>query len=387
MKVLINALSVRGGGAESFLLGLLPHLLKMDDSIEYILMVPSMRRHYYEHLLKPFTRLQIIQIPDEIITSPVRRLVFEHIRLTKYQHTEEIDVHFRADEMLSPFVSFLKIPSMIVVHTTSNRLIPAKLGDSKLKLFYWNTISNLAMRLATVVIAVSHHARGELSGLYPFAYDKITVIYHGVNTDVFYPTSSKPTPLIDEKIPKYILSVSDFYVHKNFPRLIEAYAKVVSMSSDEVIEEHLVIVGRSTKSSYERTRILDTIKRNGLEDKVHLLDYVDQAKLAFLYQGATAYIFPSVFETFGLTPLEAMACGTPVACAHYSSLPEIYGDAVKYFDPFSVTDMERAMREILFDEILREKLIARGFERVQKFTWHCAASKYWKILVGLSQVE
>jgi len=238
------------------------------------------------------------------------------------------------------------------------------------------------MRLVTVAVTVSYHARAELSGLYPFAHQRIRVIYHGINHSIFKPApNSQTAPLAHLGIERYLLSVSDRHAHKNYPRLIQAYAL---LCQEERIPEHLVIVGRAKWPSEER-RIAETIHVCGLQGRVHLLDYMEQSELARLYQAAMAYVFPSTFETFGFTPLEAMACGIPVACSRFSAIPEICGDAVEYFDPLDVVDMARALRVVLKDENRRQELVQLGFRHVQYFTWRRAAEQYYKLFQQVVQ--
>lgn len=372
MRILINATGLRGGGGETFLLGLLPELLKMDVADEYTLIIPESRRHIYGL----HDNLLIIPIPDRIIESSLLRFWHEHSHVVSLLRQGCFDVFFQADEMLSPLASFLGIPSMIVMHTTAHKIIPKQIGDSPVKLFYLNGIKAIAMRRANVIIAVSHHAKGELSGLYPSYQDRIRVIYHGINHELFMPFSDKPAPLKKLGIDQYFLSVSDRHTHKNYCRLIKAYTFICKKN---ILAYHLILVGRP-KNTEEEKRITAIIAAEGLEDRVHLLEYVKQEELAELYRGAAAYIFPSTFETFGFTPLEAMACGVPVACAWCSAMPEICGDAVEYFDPMDVADMVRAIEVVLWETKRRESLVQIGERHVSAFTWRRAAEQYRRAL-------
>jgi len=111
----------------------------------------------------------------------------------------------------------------------------------------------------------------------------------------------------------------------------------------------------------------------GLGDRVHFAGYVHDADLPALYGGADLFVFPSLYEGFGLPPLEAMACGTPVVCSNAASLPEVVGDAAVTVDPYDVDALAEAMQRVLADRDLREDLRARGLARARQFTWERTA--------------
>jgi glycosyltransferase involved in cell wall biosynthesis len=326
--------------------------------------------------------LRIIEINNNYVENSAKRLLFEHILLLKHHVAHHYDVHFRIDELVSPAFRLISAPTIAIFHATQHMLIPQHIGDSGLKLRYLNTMKSVAMHCATIPVTVSHHAKAELSGLYPFAHEKIHVVYHGVNHDVFRPSKLPYSHnKYQQKFGKYILSVSDRHVHKNYRRLIQAY---VSLVKNDCIEEKLVLVGRAKVADEER-KIRKLIDGSNLQEKVQLLDYMDQIDIAQLYQGAVAYVFPSLFETFGFTPLEAMACGVPVACSRYSVMPEICGESVQYFDPLDIEDMARGISFVVKDESRRKELIQRGLERASYYSWRRAAEEYYKILMKMDR--
>lgn len=378
IKVLMNAVSVRGGGAETFLLGLLPELVSMEN-ISYDLLISKDKAHLYQSIKG---HLNILPVSANIIHSAFRRLSFEHITVNKLLFHNSYDVYFRADELLSPFVSFMRVPTIAVFHATQHMLIPKEVGDSPLRLFYLNMLKKITMKIATVPVAVSHHEHGELSGLYPFARDKIQVIYHGINHNIFHPPlNGKPEPLGHISSKRYILSVSDRHHHKNYVRLIKAY-KLWCDNGGTLID--LVIIGRKKSDKVEKALQVE-IAKSGYLNNIHMLDYIAHDKLPLIYQGALAYICPSTFETFGFTPLEAMACGIPVACSRFSCLPEICGSAAYYFEPFDIHEIAEAIDKIVNDSKLREKLIQTGLQRSAQYTWQSAAYYYNKLIRQFSR--
>jgi glycosyltransferase involved in cell wall biosynthesis len=253
--------------------------------------------------------------------------------------------------------------------------------EGKLRVYYYTLIRKIALKISDVAITVSYHTKAELSGKYPFVYKKIKVIYHGIDQKVFKSLSEddlKGSKVLKKILGtnKYLLSISDRNHHKNFTGLLKAYGILVNRYH---INEYLVIIGR-IKSLNEENLLKKIISEVKLENRVHLLDYIDQSELPNIYRKASAYVFPSKFETFGFTPLEAMSCGVPVACARCSAMPEICGSNVLYFDPDDEEDIALKVYQILNNKSLKEKIVTKGIEYAKSFSWKNAAEKYLKII-------
>ncbi len=385
MKVVISAIGVRGGGVETYLLGLLPELTRMSPEIDYTLVIPEKRVYLYNDILPK--NVSIFTVPDKVLNSSIRRFIYEHITFNKFQLNKKYNLHFRTDEMLSPFSIFLRIPTMIVCHhSTHDLFLEVMKGDGKLKVYYCTLIRKIALKISNIAITVSYYTKAELSGRYPFVFKKVQVIYHGINHKVF--NCSRNSAL---KLPvmvrntignnPYLLSISDRHHRKNFIKLIKAYEILVNLYH---INEHLIIIGRA-KSWNEENRLKKIISEIKLENRIHLLDYIDQSKLPNIYRKASVYVFPSKYESFGLTPLEAMSCGIPVACAQSSVMPEICGSNVLYFDPDNEEDIALKVYQILNNKPLKEKLITKGIEYAKSFSWKNAAEKYLKIIKSFEE--
>ncbi|MFM0041898.1 glycosyltransferase family 4 protein [Paraburkholderia sediminicola] len=159
---------------------------------------------------------------------------------------------------------------------------------------------------------------------------------------------------------QYVLAVSSINPTKNFARLVEAFS---NLGSDPLMK--LVIVGGTNEAVFSAARSSDI----GNAANVIHVGYVSDQKVKALYQNAACFAFPSVYEGFGIPPLEAMRCRCPVLAARAASLPEVCGDAVVYCDPYSVDDIRQRLSEILGDADLREQLREKGFARTKKFVW------------------
>jgi glycosyltransferase involved in cell wall biosynthesis len=163
---------------------------------------------------------------------------------------------------------------------------------------------------------------------------------------------------------------------KNLGRLLEAYA-IVRKQAKRDETPCLVIAGRK---GWLYNQIFQHIVRLGLESKVIFPGYVPQDDLPALLSGARLFVFPSLYEGFGLPVLEAMACGTPVLCSNVSSLPEVAGEAALLVDPIDVKSMAETMNRLLQDEGLRTQLVKRGFQQVRRFSWERCARETLAVL-------
>jgi alpha-1,3-rhamnosyl/mannosyltransferase len=334
-------------------------------------------RYLGQHLSWP-ANVKLRIVAEQAVSSTLRRLAFEHIGVPMFHIRAHYVLHWQIDEMLSPLVPLLGVTSLAIFHTTPQVLLDESTGDSLVYRFYARFLRRNAARRATIPVTVSAHARGEFAGRYPFAQNRFRVIHHGVDPVMFSRGEGRSESIDEIKSERpYLLSISNRFIWKNYFRLIQAFHRLISEHYSEL---DLVLVGRE-KHREEEKRIQDYLDTHTLRARVHLIDYVDHQLLPGIYRSARAYIFPSLRETFGLTLLEAMACGVPVACARCGPLPEIAGNAALYFDPLSLDEMVTAMLEISENTTLRERLSAQGRSRVAHFTWDRAAEQYAELIM------
>jgi glycosyltransferase involved in cell wall biosynthesis len=194
------------------------------------------------------------------------------------------------------------------------------------------------------VIAVSEHVRDEIVTRLGYPRERVRVIYHGVDHERFRPDGRERGP--------FLLYPANWWPHKNHELLLEAFA-LVSRTRPEL---RLVLTGAGHPG--------------GLPDGVATLGRVSDDRLADLYQSAAAVVFPSLYEGFGLPPLEAMACGCPVAVSRVAALPEVCGDAAVYFDPTSAETIAQGIVDVL------DRPAAGGPERAARFTWEEFAHRH-----------
>ena len=172
----------------------------------------------------------------------------------------------------------------------------------------------------------------------------------------------------------FVLYSGQIKPHKNIERLIEAFAVLKSELGDNKKYKNLklIIIGDEL-SKHQYLRL--TVVRSGVQQDVRFFGFVPNPVLQVFYETAVMFTSPSLYEGFGLSPLEAMANRTPVVAAHTSSLPEVLGDAALLVNPENVFEIARAMRRLLIDQVLRQESIEKGLKQVQKFSWKTAAEE------------
>ncbi|MCS7287390.1 MAG: glycosyltransferase family 1 protein [Anaerolineae bacterium] len=225
------------------------------------------------------------------------------------------------------------------------------------------------LRAADAVITVSECTKKDAMRFYNIPEEKITVIYEGVSPR-FHPVSSEIVGAVRLKygLPeRFILYVGTIEPRKNLIALLEALHYLLT-----TYHLQLVIVG---KKGWLYEGFFRRLRELGLEERVHFTGYVPDEDLPALYSAADLFVFPSLYEGFGLPVLEAMACGVPVICSNTSSLPEVAGDAALLVDPTDVQALAKAIERALTDETLRAMLRAKGLERARMFTWEKTAQK------------
>ncbi len=220
----------------------------------------------------------------------------------------------------------------------------------------------LALRTADHLTAISQATRQDLLAHYHYAPEKITAIPLAADP-VFHPKVADHTLNLPEQ---YALYLGSNKPHKNLLRLIESWAKLQPQAMP------LVIAG-AWDARYPETR--QRVEELGLNQAIRFFGAVAETDLPTLYQRAKLFIFPSEYEGFGLPVLEAMACGTPVACSNSSSLPEVAGEAALMFDPTNVAEMAETLNRLLTNEPLQTKLRELGLRQAACFSWQRTAQE------------
>jgi len=246
--------------------------------------------------------------------------------------------------------------------------------------FYLHISTMFSVRAARRVIAISEATKRDLINKYKVPCRKIKVIHHG-RDPLFQPVTDQAK--IRDVAARYGVSqpycihVGTLQPRKNLGLLIEAWdALRQTMESPP----QLLLAGRR---GWLYSSLLESIRAKGLGDLIKLADYVEREDLPALYSGAVTLTFPSLYEGFGLPPLEAMSCGTPVLASNASSLPEVVGDAGILLDPHDPAAWADALRRVITDPQLRAEMSRKGLERATQFTWEKCARETLAVLTSV----
>ena len=236
-------------------------------------------------------------------------------------------------------------------------------NSSFLKRSYYEHVIKPACYRSAAVLTVSEYSRHEIADWAKLDEQKIVNVGNGVGAP-FGPTGRRLEPGYP-----YLLYVGSKKPHKNLPRILHAYS-VSGMHKDV----RLVLSGSADKE------ILAHVERLGLLRDVVFMELASSETLAEAYRGAMGFLFPSLYEGFGLPPLEALACGTPVLTSDVCSLPEVVGDAAILVNPQDTEEIAEGIRRIVCDSALRTQLRERGLRRSKLFSWHNTARKTSEII-------
>lgn len=266
--------------------------------------------------------------------------------------------------------------AVATIHDLGYEYFPEAHPRRQLAYLRWSTRHNA--RVGRVVLADSKATRDDLVRLYDVAPDKIDVVYPGADPDMRREEDADRISDACVKYgirPPYLLYLGTLQPRKNLIRLVEAFAA----SGLHAEGYTLVLAG---KVGWLSQPLLDTISRfpSAVGGHIWVVGYVDEADKAALLSGATALVYPSLYEGFGFPVLEAQACDTPVICARTSSLPEAAGEGALLVDPLNTAELAEAMRALVMDEALQTRLIESGRTNLPRFTWETSAAQALEIL-------
>lgn len=266
---------------------------------------------------------------------------------------------------------FLTAPLVTMVHDISYEHYP-QFFTKKQVIQYRATIPRTA-RQAAKVLTVSEYSKRDLVETYGIPEEKVVVTYDGVGSH-FAPADSRETEMaVAGKYGirgKYVLAVGNLQPRKNLVRLMAAYTRLRQARPD--IDHKLVIVGRK---AWKFSPVLAFATQSKWADEIIFTDYVPDEDLPALYSGAEAFAYPSIFEGFGIPPLEAMACGTPVVVSDRSSLPEVVGDAGLKIDPYDVEGLAAALATLILEPKVKLYFREKGLQQAAKFRWSDTAAR------------
>jgi glycosyltransferase involved in cell wall biosynthesis len=272
---------------------------------------------------------------------------------------------------------FMPRPYVVTVHDMSSLLFQ---GRQDLRQDWRLYRFRRGLERASAVISVSQATRSDVQHTLGIPVSRTRLIYNAPDPVFTAPARGLELDETYHTMERYqinypfILYAGNIRPQKNIPRLVEAFAVLRGELKRHPIysDLRLIIIGDEI-SKYPAVR--QAVIRTRVEQAVRFLGFVPIHTLRMFYKAAAIFAFPSLYEGFGLPPLEAMACGTPVVCSNVSSLPEVVGDAAVLVNPENVFDIARGLREVLLDEKLRQQCVVRGYEQLRHFSWDRAAER------------
>jgi glycosyltransferase involved in cell wall biosynthesis len=354
MKIAIDARKLRDYGIGTYVRNLLRQLSRQDPSTEYVVLCRD--------------------TDAEIMTElgPNFRAVAERAPgySVREQFTVPLDLHreraalFHAPHYVLPPLTPCR--SVVTIHDCIHLRFPQYLPN-RLAYAYARASLWTATHRAARVITVSEASKRDILRYFHVPESRIDVIYNAIDDRFWEPPSGDQMERVRQRYQlnaPFVLYAGNIKPHKNLERLIEAFHLL--RQAPDLKEVQLLIIGDEV-SKYAMLR--RAVHRHQLHKHVRFFGFVSHETLAALYRLADVFVFPSLYEGFGLPPLEAMASGTPVVTSNVSSLPEVVGDAALMIDPYEPQAIADAIRQVLVEPELRATLRVRGLARAREFSW------------------
>ncbi len=359
MKVAIDArsLGTQHGGDETYMRNVIRSLAAIDPDGDYAL---YLARPLPDLIIPGAERMRRVVVPDK----PFRRTPISIPLMAAREHIDVIHAQYAGP----PFATARVV---LTIHDISYERYPQWFTSTDL--LYMRAFVPPTARRAAAVLTVSEYSKRDIVRRYCVPPERVFVTYLAADP-VFQPLQRDVESLstMRERYgtgDRYILCVGNLQPRKNLVTLINAY---VRLRQADAMRHKLILVGRK---GWLYDDIFAKARDSGYTDDLVFTDYVPDKDLVSLYNGADVFVYPSLFEGFGLPPVEAMACGTPVITSNTSALPEVVGDAAITVDPLNVEALATAIAQLLRDAELQKRLSLEGLQRAASFSWDNTARR------------
>jgi len=353
VRIGIDARKLHDFGIGTYIRNLLRQLARMDCQTEFVI------------LCRPEDRETVAALGDNfraVVQTAPNYSISEQLRIPLALAREGVTLFHAPHYVLPPLV---RCKSVVTIHDCIHLMFPQYLPN-RLAYSYARTSIRLAARRATRILTVSESSKRDILRFVDTEPDKIDVIYNAYDDRFAIDPREEDVVRVRERFQlesEFVLYAGNVKPHKNLERLIEAFQLVRKRGLDHL---KLVMIGDEI-SKY--TALRRAVHQHQLHKYVRFLGYLPEVTLAVMYRLAGVFVFPSLYEGFGLPPLEAMASGTPVVTSNVSSLPEVAGDAAVLVDPYDPRSIADGIYRVLSDERLRRDLRRKGVARAGMFSW------------------
>ena len=363
MKIAIDARSANSNtGIGRFSYNLIQEILKNDRENSYIILTnnqDSFPKIKYDNVKK----IILNRKPQSQLT-----MFWEIFILPIYLWKEKVDVFFSPDNLIIPW--FFKIKVITTIHDLIPLVLKEYRKGFKKSLKYRMRIGMLKIKNPAKIMTVSNFSKKEIQNILNISENKIFVIKESLDTRLKH-IKSDHNILTNFGIDyPYILGIGGMEVRKNNKNLIEAYIKMIQNHSD--IKHNLIIVGNKESNILPSAKIDIPLS---MEGRIHFIGSLTNKELSVIYENAEMLVYPSLYEGFGLPPIEAMKHKIPVITSNTTSIPEVVKNAAILINPNKKTEIENAMLQILRDKTIKDKLIKRGENILKEYTWEDSAKK------------
>jgi glycosyltransferase involved in cell wall biosynthesis len=353
LKIAIDARKLRDYGIGTYVWNLLRHLSRIDHDTEYVLLCRPADYGLVSELGKNFR---------PVAESAPAYSIREQLLVPMALRRERVDLFHAPHYVLPPLTPVRSVVTIHdCIHLRFPQYLPNKLGYAYARGSLW-----FATHRSSRIMTVSEASKRDILRYFRVPEAKIDVIHNAIDERFGLMPADEEVARVRERYQlndPFVLYAGNIKPHKNLERLIEAFHMLRRGDLEHV---KLLIIGDEV-SKYATLR--RAVHRHKLHKHVRFFGFVPDETLAVLYRLASVFVFPSLYEGFGLPPLEAMASGTPVVTSNVSSLPEVVGDAALLVDPYEPEAIAQAMRQVLTDQTLRDDLVRKGLARVGLFSW------------------
>lgn len=366
-RTILNPQAGERAGIAHYTYHLVKSLLALDKIDEFVLFFDHRARNIVKEFLEPNTSIRFFTFSRYKKYLP---FVYSHILSASTVAAQNLHV-YHSPANVSP--AGYSRPFVVTIHDLAiyrdPSLFPSRQGFS-IKYLVPRSLSR-----AQHIIAISESTKKDVQEFFSVKPEKISTIYLGVEHERFASADSSSIERVRASCGikrDYLLFVGTLEPRKNLIRLLEAFYTLLSRRP-ELIDRYQLVLAGSPGWLYEE--IFEEVKSRGLESSVVFPGYVPASDVPALYAGASLFVYPSLYEGFGLPVLEAMAAGVPVISSSVSSLPEITGDAAVLVDPLDVEGLAMALERLIASPALREEYGRRGQERAAYFSWRRCAER------------
>jgi glycosyltransferase involved in cell wall biosynthesis len=275
----------------------------------------------------------------------------------------------------------LPCPYVMTVHDVLEHMYGAGEGSNVRRSLHFH-LTRHVLKGAKRILAVSRFTKSEIEKLFAIPGQRIEVIYNAIDERFLrgHATEADRQILAERYLVTYpfLLYAGRISPHKNLVRIIEAFSALKAQleKQSQFADLKLIIIGDELSKHPDLRR---TVIRSGVQNDVRFMGFIPIEMLRLFYDAAKVFVFPSLYEGFGLPPLEAMAQGTPVVTSNISSLPEVVGNAAVLVNPENVFEIMRGVQRVLVDPSVREKIRQRGYEQAKKFSWDASAQRILQV--------